>query len=392
MTLLSSCASGEQSPDFVESYVGWNIHRDSLTKHLARELEHHKIPGASFALINHGNVVYYKTFGYANREERIAVGDSTIFECASLSKSVFAMFVMTFVEQGRLKLDTRLATYLPHPDLSNDERSKSITARMILSHRSGLPNWRESEKDSVLRIKFTPGTDYCYSGEGFQYLAMVLKHLTNTDDAGLERLFQERIAKPLGLQHTVFIQTPYTRAHKAEPYNDNARHIDWQHEYWFRKEDGKFFAPSSLHSEAREFARWMQAVMNREILSSASYDELFTPHSSVPYGGLKVSYTLGFAHPHLPLTNLYLHSGENVGFTSWYALDPDKRWGFVVFTNSENGIDFAQELLLLYLLTGPNRVPIVVVVAAMAFVVVLGITGGMYATKRLIARRRQKNG
>jgi hypothetical protein len=101
---------------------------------------------------------------------------------------------------------------------------------------------------------------------------------------------------------------------------------------------------------------------------------------------------LGFAHPHLPLTNLYLHSGENVGFTSWYALDPDKRWGFVVFTNSENGIDFAQELLLLYLLTGPNRVPIVVVVAAMAFVVVLGITGGMYATKRLIARRRQKNG
>ncbi len=347
-SILTSCASQQT----VQSYMGFPIHRDNLTQHLARELEQHKIPGASFALINQGKVVYYKTFGYANREERIAVGDSTIFECASLSKSVFAMFVMTFVERGDLKLDTPLYTYLPHPDLSNDERSKLITARMVLSHRSGLPNWRELVKDSVLRINFTPGTDYRYSGEGFQYLAMVLKHIAKTDDEGLERLFEERIAKPLGLNHTVFIQTPATRAHKAAPYQTDGKPIDWRRNYWFLKEDGKFFAPSSLHSEAQEFTRWMQAVMNREILTKASYDELFTPHSAMPNDGLKVSYTLGFVRPHLIFTNLYLHSGENIGFTSWYTLDPDKQWGFVVFANSDNGTDFAQKLLLPYLLLG----------------------------------------
>jgi CubicO group peptidase (beta-lactamase class C family) len=347
-SMLTSCASATT----VQSYIGFPIQRENLTQHITQELERHKIPGASFALINEGKVVYYKTFGYANREDRIGVGDSTIFECASLSKSVFAMFVMTFVERGDLKLDTPLYTYLPHPDLSNDERSKLITARMILSHRSGLPNWRELMKDSVLNIKFTPGTDYRYSGEGFQYLAMVLKHISKTDDVGLELLFEERIAKPLGLKRTVFIQTPTTRSNKATPYKSNGNPVDWRRNYWFLKEDGKFFAPSSLHSEVQEFARWMQAIMNREILTKASYDELFTPHSVMPNDGLKVSYTLGFVRPHLIFTNLYLHSGENIGFTSWYTLDPDKHWGFVVFTNSDNGTEFAQQLFLPYLLLG----------------------------------------
>jgi CubicO group peptidase (beta-lactamase class C family) len=106
---------------------------------------------------------------------------------------------------------------------------------MVLSHRSGFPNWRENEEDKKLKIKFDPGTDYEYSGEGYQYLARVLRNIEGNSWEDLEASFQYKIAKPLGLEHTAFIQTPYTRTNRAEPYDDNGNWIDWQNNYWYKK-------------------------------------------------------------------------------------------------------------------------------------------------------------
>ena len=111
------------------------------------------IPGLSIAVINDGKVVYHQTFGFANLEKKLPVTKKTIFEGASLSKSVFAFFTMKYVEEGRLDLDKPLYEYLPNADIAYDERYKKITARMVLSHRSGLPNWRENEEDKKLKIK-----------------------------------------------------------------------------------------------------------------------------------------------------------------------------------------------------------------------------------------------
>ena len=139
---------------------------------------------------------------------------------------IFAFFVMKYVEEGRLDLDKPLYEYLPYPDIAYDDRYKKITARMVLSHRSGFPNWRENEKDKKLKIKFEPGTDYEYSGEGYQYLALVLKHIEKTDWNGLKASFQKKVVEPLNMKQTVFIQTPYTKEHKAEPYDKNRKWID----------------------------------------------------------------------------------------------------------------------------------------------------------------------
>src|SRR5688500_20332793 len=112
------------------------------------------IPGLSIAFIEDGKVWHHKTMGYGNVEKKLPVTDKTIFEGASISKSIFAFFVMTYVEEGKLDLDRPLFEYLPYPDIAHDERYKKITARMILSHRSGFPNWREHESDKKLKIKF----------------------------------------------------------------------------------------------------------------------------------------------------------------------------------------------------------------------------------------------
>nr|WP_246164437.1 serine hydrolase domain-containing protein [Xanthovirga aplysinae] len=310
------------------------------------------IPGLAIAIINKGEVVYRINFGYANLEQKIPVTDTTIFEGASMSKSVFGFFVMKYVEEGKLDLDKPLHEYLPYPDIAYDDRYKKITARMVLSHRSGFPNWRENEPDKKLRIKFEPGTDYLYSGEGYQYLAMVLKHIENTDWAGLEVAFQDKIAQPLGMEHTVFIQTPFTTKYKAEPYDENGKWIDWKKDYWNNKEEGVFGAAFSIHSEPLDFSKWMIGVMKEELLSKESYHELLKPHSNVPTDDLDISYTLGFMKFPFIFTNTYGHGGNNEGFTSFFTLNTTKDWGYVLFTNSEYGEKLGEDLFF-YLLLGP---------------------------------------
>ena len=366
--LLSSCSSHDKN--VVNSYLGYDIPKDSISSYIDSKMEEYAINGISIAIINEGEIVFHQTKGYANTELQKPVTKQTIFEGASISKPVFAFFVMTFVEQDLLDLDRPLYQYLPNNAIAFDERYKKITARMVLSHRSGFQNWREDDDDNTLKIQFEPGTDYFYSGEGYQYLAEVLKHLLNTDWNGLEAEFQKRIAKPIGLEHTVFIQNEYTRHHKAEPYDENNNWVDWKNNYWVKKEDGVFMAPASIHSEPIDFSKWMVAVMNKEILKPKSYQELFKPHSQIPYDGIDVSYTLGFVTLHIPFTNVYMHSGNNIGFTSSFALDPEKDWGYVLFTNSEYGEQLGQDFLL-YMLAGPNRTKLYITLGVVLIFLIL---------------------
>lgn len=335
-----------QNPSKIKNLKGFDVSTDSLNNFLESRMDSLNIPGLSIAVVNHSEMVYHQTFGYANLEQKSPVTDKTIFEGASMSKSVFAFFVMTYVEDGKLELDKPLFEYLPYPDIAHDERYKKITARMVLSHRTGFPNWRENEEDKKLKIKFEPGTDYEYSGEGFQYLAMVIKHIERTDWKGLETIFEDKVTKPLGMEHTVFISTPYVQKNKAEPYTNNQKWIDWQNDYWHKKDKGKFVAPASILSEPIDFSKWMIAVMNQSQLTSNSYNELFKRHSKISTSstGINVYYTLGFLTADKEYSNTYFHGGNNSGFTCWYLMDIEKKWGYVLFTNSENGEKLGNEV------------------------------------------------
>lgn len=338
---ISGCSYGQSSTrEIIQNYFGTDLSTANLDTFIEAKSDSLNIPGISFALINDGKVIYHKTGGFSDLENEKPVTNQTIFEGASISKSVFAFFVMTYVEEGKLDLDKPLYEYLPYPDIEDDERYKKITARMVLSHRSGFPNWRFEEMDGRLKIYFEPGTDYKYSGEGYQYLAKVLAGIENTDSEGLEAAFQKRIAEPLGLDHTSFHQNSFTTENKAKPYDENSQPM------MPPMDDGEFGAAYSIHTEAVDFSKWMMAVMNNELLDEESYTELFKRHSSVPNNGPDVYYTLGFMTPELPdiETNIYMHYGNNEGFTCMYLLDAEKDWGFVVFTNSEYGQMLGNEI------------------------------------------------
>ena len=146
------------------------------------------VHGLAVTIFNNNQPVYKKTFGYKRTDKQTPISSSTNFYGASLSKVVFAVLVLKLVEEGKLELDKPLQEYLPKPiyeypgkkkwhdnysDLKGDTLYKKITARMCLDHTTGFPNWRWDEPDQKLKVKFTPGSKYGYSGEGMVYLQVV---------------------------------------------------------------------------------------------------------------------------------------------------------------------------------------------------------------------------
>ena len=187
--LLLCLAACQGKTNLISTINGDEVNQVELDRFIQRQIDSLKIAGISVAIIRENKVVYQNEFGFKNLSTKEECTTKTIFEACSLSKPVFAFFVMLQVEKGILDLDIPLYKYLPHEDLENNPYHKLITARMVLNHSSGLPNWRENT-NGELKILFEPGTAFGYSGEGYQYLKDVLNHLLDVDDEGLNELFQ----------------------------------------------------------------------------------------------------------------------------------------------------------------------------------------------------------
>jgi CubicO group peptidase (beta-lactamase class C family) len=103
-----------------------------------------RVPGLSMAVVRDDGTVEVTTAGVRNAHLGTALDAQTVFDAASLSKPVFAYAVLRLVDAGKLSLDTPLSRYAPDY-VSKDARAAGVTIRHVLSHSSGLPNWRSAE-------------------------------------------------------------------------------------------------------------------------------------------------------------------------------------------------------------------------------------------------------
>jgi CubicO group peptidase (beta-lactamase class C family) len=341
----------------INAPLGNVIATEDISSFIAQKMSAKKIPGASIAIINDGEIVFHQVAGVTNAEDNTPVTPCTLFQGASITKPLFGHFVMTFVEEGLLDLDRPLYEYLPYSPIAHDKRYQKITARMALTHQTGFPNWRTDFPDNQLFIQFEPGTNYHYSGEGYKYLTLALQAITGLDAAGLEARFQEKIAKPIGLRHTQIVPDDTVISLTASPHN-KGKLVEVKTENSFKD----FGAAYGVHSEAVDFSHWLIALMNEETLVTATLNEYFRPQQvPIPDNeplrqiGL-VDYALGFAIYDFPFGRHYAHGGNNPGYTSVIAMDKKNKWGLVVFTNANQVTDFALELLF-YLNTNTGEQP-----------------------------------
>jgi CubicO group peptidase (beta-lactamase class C family) len=140
------------------------------------------VPGASWAVLDGGAEPTTFAEGYAKAGD-VKATTETLFEAASLSKPVLAAAIHDLVRDGIVDLDEPVAK---HVDFTTDAATRTTTPRHLLSHSSGLPNWR-TETGSDLVSRFKPGSDFRYSGEGFALLARLAEAVTGQTAAEVVR-------------------------------------------------------------------------------------------------------------------------------------------------------------------------------------------------------------
>jgi CubicO group peptidase (beta-lactamase class C family) len=348
----------------LKTLSGQDLSIGELDSVIGRQMDSLHMPGLSFTLINDGRVVYHRILGVAAiragldpKVQEQNVNKASIFEAASLSKPVFAYLVLRLVDQDVLDLDTPLYRYLPYADIAADSRYKLITARMVLSHTTGLPNWRNFDpndqsqhKYGALYLQFTPGTSFSYSGEGYRYLAHVIAHLCGPTAPILESLFQNEVAIPLGMQQAWFTGNAYISKHKVKGHFDGkVTGKKWPAE--FPKEDStSFSAAGGLHTEAISFSNFLIALMNGTGLSASSLEAFFKEQVRIPEDSPHFKFNgdtgwgLGIAIKPVSYGVLHEHGGNNGDFQSGFKINRANRNGYVFFTNCEQGRSFNEKI------------------------------------------------
>lgn len=324
---------------------------EKLTPELMNEL---KTPGVSISIIHNNNIAYSKSFGVADANTILPIDNNTMFEACSMSKPVFAFLVLKFVEQGKLELDKPLYDYLTEKFICEDEEyPKQITARMILSHTSGMPNWRkgDEERNAPIPIYFKPGTRFNYSGEGVYYLQRVVEKITNQT---LEKYAKENLFDKLGLTSTSFIWKENYDKQIATGHNADGKCNE-------RKKYIHSNAAFTLYTTANEYAKLIIEILKPTnqtdySLSDTMIDEMLTHQIRVDTRdvidrpgrnfGLFAYRGLGWAIDSTVTGDVVYHSGANqTGFRCYSQFSPKDKSGIVIMTNCENGNELWRRLI-----------------------------------------------
>jgi len=167
---------------------------------LSRLMELARLPGLGMGVIEGDRLVWQHYAGLANAVSKAPITPNSIFPAASMGKQVFAYAVLQLADEHQLDLDRPLRSYV-REDAPIGEWGGRITARHILSHSSGLPNWREDANQPLIPA-FEPGTKFRYSGEGFYYLQRCVEKISGV---GCEAFMQERMFRLLGMNSSTYL-------------------------------------------------------------------------------------------------------------------------------------------------------------------------------------------
>ena len=293
-----------------------------------------QVCAVSYATIHAGKI---SSSGGASgcHHTRVPTADS-VFQAASLSKPVFAYAVLKLAQEGSLSLDAPLVSYLPEgyrhiqnpfafgqppiTDLVVTPELHEVTARMVLSHTSGLPNW----SNDPLAFDFRPGTGWQYSGEGFMLLQRVVETITNER---LDDFMRRRLFEPLGMSNTAFRWTPQF----ADAFVPGLpRYV----------EIPEPLAPLSLHTSANDYAKLLAALLTDP---QAVQLIVQSPASVVPKLGL--GWGIGWGTERGEKETFIWQWGNNPGYRAFVMASTSSGDAVVLLTNSENGLALAEPIV-----------------------------------------------
>jgi CubicO group peptidase (beta-lactamase class C family) len=239
----------------------------------------------SMIVAKKGVIIFEQYHGLENyRNRNSAINDSSSFQLASVSKTFTAMGVLSLMEKGKLGLQDSVQKYYPQFPY------KGITLQMLLSHRSGLPNylyfcdsiWPDKDKfltnEDVIqlmikhrpRIQHAPGTHFQYCNTNYMLLGAIIEKVSGQKYA---EFMQQTFFNPLGMTNTfVYDPSSAVRAHQTASHKYNGQ---LEPDTYF---DG-VFGDKGIYSTARDMLKWDQALYNGQLFSPETIKAAYTPYS-----------------------------------------------------------------------------------------------------------------
>lgn len=315
---------------------------DSLA--VAKWLKEKGIPALAVGYFENGGVKRIHVFG--ELKAGVPARQDAVFNVASVTKTITAMVALNLVNAAKWKLDEPLGHYFTDPDVQGDPRSRRLTTRDILTHRSGFPNWRTELPGGKLAFQFDPGTRYQYSGEGFEYLRRALEARFQRS---LAQLADSVIFRPLRMRDTRFTWNAADESRFAYPCDSGGNQL----------EVVKNTAPNAadlLKTTIVDYCKFVTWMLEGGGLGKDLFQEM-TSHQVERKAGSYMG--LGWV-VYDPVGNpvggsakrgeyALSHGGHDPGVHTIAVMLPQSKKALVIFTNSDNGIKLYPDLLSYYL-------------------------------------------
>jgi CubicO group peptidase (beta-lactamase class C family) len=346
---------------------------DGFIAHVERTLpdvlERFEVPAVAVAVIEGADVVWTRGFGACRAD--------SVFEVASLTKTMVSLAVLSLVERGKVELDRAVNDYLERWRLSSTKfDTDDVTVRRLLSHTAGLPVGFPTERSAELpklealldgetdfaraEIVHEPGSKFLYANPGYAVLELLIEEVTGT---GFADAMRSLVFEPLGMRDTGFQDDDSLIARNVEGFQRTGKPVDRILRYPR--------AAGGVLSTASDIGRLLVAVSSPAgdggLLRAESLEEMrrLDDASRGAFGLKDGGYSLGLAQGRLPSGRVFVaNNGSHENYNALMLAIPDQRTGFVVLTNSATGIGVELDVVMSYFDLVAGEAPNIATIAA----------------------------
>lgn len=331
-----------------------------LDKFITRGMKKSHVPGLAAAVVKNNSVLWDGYYGMANIKDKKPVTSDTLFQIASISKTITACAVMQQVEKGQLHLDRDLNEILPFNTGNPRHPGKTMTLRHLLTHTSGIrDNWDILEDTWVKNQDFpeslgnslseyfrkrgkyyfpernfyrwSPGTKNGYTNVGTALAAYAAEISGNQS---FEELCENHIFAPLKIRGSGFRLAEVNPANLAMPYKYQKKSSRYQalghHGYLD-------FPAGSLRIKARDLAQFLLMFMGEGKLDGHRLLKRSTVEEMKRIQSPKIDPDQGLIwyYEKFGKNKMLGHNGGDPGVASMMFFDPKDGAGFIVLMNAE---------------------------------------------------------
>lgn len=328
---------------------------DSLVIGKLKELH---VPGLAAAKVENGQVSWTRYYGFQDMEQKIPVTDSTVFQIASISKTVTAAAVMQLEAKGYFKLDDDINRFLPFRVVNPLFPATPITFRQLLRHRSSvadnldylLPFWENEYHGAHIPLETfladylavggkhyqanknfagaEPGNKFEYSNIGFALLGYLVERIAKMP---FDQYCKAHLFEPLEMHHTNWFLEPFRSDRLAVPYeySDSLG----RHE---KLPQGKFpdYPAGQLRCTLNDLAKFLACWSNDGLHAGKRVIEARSVQSLTPKD-MSLGFHTWFMYLLNTETPIYSHSGHGPGISTYMLYDPFSKKGLIILMNGE---------------------------------------------------------